>query len=176
MWRWAVNMLDRISAVLGALVLSQVPMFMQQYQQQLEGHVAELSFQIEAMKQVALQSGKDLTQYIQKFTSSSDIDFSRQGEIMHKMIERYQGLVDSSLALNQSTAFSRPFVFLSHLSQDIAESTFKTFHLGLEFSLEGLVYALLGIFLGYSIFAGFKKIFLLIATLFRSNRTPTLTP
>ena len=170
MWKWAINMLDRISAVIGALVFSQAPMFMQQYQQQLEGHVAELRIQIEAMRQVALQSGKDLSQFILKFTSSPDLDFSRQGDLMHKMTDRYQDFLQNSLALEQSTAMTRPFVFLSHLNQDIASSTFKTFNLGLEFSIEGLIYALLGIFFGYSFFAGLKKIFRLIFGLCLSKK------
>lgn len=159
MWKWIINALDRIFAVIGALVFSQAPMFMQQYQQQLAGHVKELQLQIEKMTAVALHSGKSLEAYIEKFTSNADLDFMRQGELMQKMVERYADLSETYLSLNQSSAFTRPFVFMSHIYSDIAASTFKTFNFGLEFSLEGLIYALVGIFMGFSIFAGIKRFF-----------------
>jgi len=163
MWKWIINALDRVFAVIGALVFSQAPMFMQQYQQQLAGHVAELQIQIDKMKAVAMNSGKNLESYIEKFTSNSDLDFMRQGELMQKMTDRYRDFSETLLSLNQSSAFTRPFVFISNMYSDIATSTFKTFNFGLEFSLEGLIYALVGIFLGFSIFAGIKRFFRLFS-------------
>lgn len=173
MFKWIVNTLDRICAVIGALVFSQAPMFMQQYTQQLGGHVAELRLQIEAMTQAADQSGKTLELFIQKFTSNSDLDVMRQGEIMQKMLERYHSLSETYLLLSQSSAFTKPFIFVSDLYGDIAKSTLATFNFGLEFSLEGLIYALIGIFFGYSIFAGIKKGFRAIGNLLRpAKKTP----
>ncbi len=165
MLQWIVNTLDRICAVFGALVFSQAPMFMQQYTQQLGGHVAELRLQVEAMTQAAHQSGKSLELFIQKFTSNSDVDFMRQGEIMENMNERYHALSETYISLSQSSAFTKPFIFVSDLYGDIAKSTLATFNFGLEFSLEGLIYALIGIFFGYCIFAGIKKIFRVIGNL-----------
>lgn len=152
-------MLDRIFAVIGALVFSQAPMFMQQYKQQLAGHVAELQMQIDAINKAAAESGKSLEAFIQKFTSNPDLDFMRQGEVMQNMRERYQALSETYVSLNEASTFTKPFVFLSNLHSDIVQSTFKTFNFGLEFSLEGLIYALVGIFLGYSLFAGVRRIF-----------------
>lgn len=165
MWKWLVNMLDRIFSLAGALIFSQAPMFMLQYKQQLAGHVAELHLQIEAMTEAALLSGKDLKTFIHKFLTNSDVDFVHQGEIMQNMSERYQTLLEAYTALNQSSPFTKPFIFLSNLSQDIVKSTYAMFKFGLEFSLEGLIYALVGLFIGYSIFAGIRKFFKFLADL-----------
>jgi hypothetical protein len=172
MLKWIVNMLDRIFAVIGALVFSQAPMFMQQYKQQLAGHVAELHIQIDAINKAALESGKTLDAFIQKFTTNADLDFMRQGEVMQNMTERYRTLLENYAALTEASAFTKPFVFISNLHNDIVQSTFKTFNFGLEFSLEGLIYALVGIFLGYSLFAGIRRIFATFLGLFsRKSKT-----
>ncbi len=166
MLKWIVNTIDRIFAVLGALIFSQAPMFMQQYKQQLAGHVAELHTQIEAMKQAATLSGKELTVFINKFLSNADIDFVRQGEIMQKMTERYNTLSETYLALETSSPFTRPFIFMSNFYNDIAKDTYKTFKFGLEFSFEGLIYALIGVLVGYCLFAGFRSGFRSVGSLF----------
>lgn len=171
MWKWLVTMIDRLFAVAGALIFSQAPMFMGQYQQQLLGHVAELREQTEAMTEAANLSNMDLNAFIHKFLINSDIDFVRQGEIMQKMTMRYQSLLDAYNALTTASPFTKPFIFLSNLYGDIAKSTLATFHLGLEFSLEGLIYALIGLFLGYSIFAGIKKLFKFFSDLTHSSKT-----
>jgi hypothetical protein len=65
--------------VIGAFVASQIPEFIQQYTQRLAGHVNELYRLLNQMRQVASYSNKTLDQYIQKFITSSDPDFARQG-------------------------------------------------------------------------------------------------
>ncbi len=156
---WILNMLDRIFAVAGAVLFSQVPIFMQKYGQQLAGHAQELKLQLDLMTQTALRSGKTLDQYIQKFVQYSDTDINSQGKLMHNMVERYQTLSEASLALNSASTLSKPFVFLNHLFGDIAASTVNLFTPGFSFNLEGISYALLGTFFGYILFSILKKIF-----------------
>lgn len=165
MWNWIVTMLDRVFAVAGALLFSQVPTFMQQYGQQLTGHVQELKLQLDLMTQTALKSGKTLDQYIHKFLQFSDHDVSNQGQLMQDMVIRYQTLSEASLALNHASAFSKPFVFLNHFYPEIASSTLSFFTPSLSFTLEGGAYVLIGILFGYSIFFFLKKFSLKLLTL-----------
>lgn len=147
-----LGLIDRIFSVIGALGLSQVPLFMQQYKHQLAGHISELQLQIHQMTGIAGQSGKTLMQLIQKFRESPDSDFARQGDLMHRMVMRLQSLSEGFLALDTASAFKKPFVFLYHLNGSIAKATLHSFDPGLSFSLEGILYALCGIVLGFLVF------------------------
>lgn len=147
-----MGFLDRLFAVAGALLVSQVPLFIQHYTQQLSGHVSELHHQVEIMRATALKSDKTLEQFIQKFLGSSDIDFVRQGEIMQTMVHRLNSLSESFLSLKNATVFTRPFTFLGQVNMDIANSTLQSFSIGIPLNMEGLTYALVGIVIGYLIF------------------------
>lgn len=149
MLKWINGLVDRIFAVAGALTLSQAPLFMQQYSQTLSGHVAELNIQIAVIRNAAAQSGKTLEQYIQKFTSSPDSDFSKQGQILQGMLERFTSLSDAYSALSNTTVFTKPFIFVRYLNFDMIQSTLKHFQPGIAFTVEGLVYAMIGLGIGY---------------------------
>lgn len=167
MVKWIKGFLDRAFAVAGALLLSQAPLFMQQYQQRLAGHVAELQLQIEMMRQAAALSGKTLNQFVQKFLASQDLDFVRQGEIMQSMVQRWESLSEGYIAMNNAVPFLKPFVFLAHLNYEIAKTTFEAFNIGISLSLEGFVYALFGIIIGYFTFIGLCKLLQAIGFLFK---------
>lgn len=159
MLKWISGLLDRICAVAGALLFSQLPLFMQQYTQQLSGHVAELRLQVNAIQQAATHSSKTLEQFIQKFVESNDPDFVRQGDIMLAMVNRWYQFSDAYTALQESSVFTRPFNFLYHLNWDIAAGTWNIYTFGIPFNLEGLIFALIGIVVGYIIYYGIRKLF-----------------
>lgn len=168
--RWISGLIDRILAVIGALAFSQIPLFMLQYHQRLSGHVSELKLQVEIMRQAALQTGKTLDQYTQKFLESSDPDFMHQGDIIHAMISRWQNLSDSMIALHNATPLSRPFVFLSHINLDVVDDTFKSFQMGIPLTIEGLIYALIGLCFGFLTYYLISRLFLSIALFFRGSK------
>lgn len=159
MGKWLIGLLDRCFAVVGALFFAQAPLFMQEYTQQLVGRTDELNLQVNAMRQAASVSDKSLEQLIHKFLVNSDLDVVRQGEVMFSLVGRWQQLNDALTAMEQSTFWSRPFAFLYHLNGDAFASTFHHFKLGLPLTIEGGVYALIGMCLGYMIFIGLKKLF-----------------
>jgi len=156
MFKWLGGLIDRFFAVIGAIFFAQVPLFMQQYSQQLIGRTAELRFQVDAMRQIANTSGKTLGQLMQKFLENSDADVALQGEIMLTMVNRWHHLSEALAAMQESSIWTRPFVFLTHLDNDVFFSTFEQFKIGLPLTPEGGVYALVGIVLGYSIFSVLK--------------------
>lgn len=158
MGKWLVKWMDRIFVVAGALVFLQAPLFIQQYQQQLSGHVDELRMQVDAMRMSATHSDKTLDQYIEKFTQSSDGDFSRQGELMSGMVKRLDDLSFGMAKLNEANPWSRPFLFMWYSKQDIVQTTIHSFSLGIPLTFEGLVFALVGMIIGCLLFAGIKKL------------------
>ncbi len=152
MLQWLYSWLDRIFAVIGAFLLSQFPHFYSQYLQRAMGHLEELSHQLELMRQAASLTGKTLELYIRKFIISEDLDISHQGHLMQQMVDRASELSNGIASMMHANVFTRPFAFLGHVQSDIATSTIANFKSGLTFDSEGLIYALLGIFLGYGLF------------------------
>lgn len=152
-------MLDRIFAVLGALLFIQFPVFMEQYVMHLAGRVDELQYQVLLMREVATQSGKTLKDFIAKFTESSDLDFSRQGELMQGMVQRLSSFSDSLASLLNANFLSRPFKFLFHLDWEVVKSTFSMYKVGLFLTFESLIYALIGIVVGYYLYQIIHTIF-----------------
>lgn len=157
--KWLGALLDRICAALGALIFIQIPLFMQQYMQQLLGREAELKLQIESMRQSAVLSGKTLEQYIQKFVASSDPDFMRQGELMHSMMDRWHSYSEALSAYQGSSVVGRPFAFLMHLNGDVFKSTLDHYTFGLPLTIEAGVYALLGVVMGYLAFSLVRNLY-----------------
>ena len=162
MMKFIGNVFDKILALIGALVLSQGPVFMLAYTHVLSGHVAELKWQMDAMQKVAAQSGKSLDQFVQKFVMSQDTDFHLQGQLMQGIIERWNNFSDSLIALQQATVWSRPFQFIRHFDWNIARSTYGSYEIGLTLNLEGIVYALVGFLLGLCVALLLRHIFGLI--------------
>lgn len=156
--KWLAALLDRLCAVLGAFIFCQFPAFFQQYAQRLGGHFAEVSRQTQEFDRLARQSGKTLHQYIQKFLSNSDPDFARQGEIMQALVQRKHQLSDALMQLNQATPLSRPWAFVSHLQADIAKGTLSDFQPALTLSVEGAIYAFVGLVVGYLAFALIRRL------------------
>lgn len=172
MSNWIHGLFDRIFAVIGALTLSQAPTFMQDYTQQLSGHVSELRYQIEIFRSAASQSGKTLEQFIQKFKDSPDLDLAAVGSIMQEMVVRYTNLSNSYNALVQSSVFERPFVFLKYFDWDLAKLTFADYHLGLSLTLDGFIYALIGLYLGVVIYFIFSRCLIFACRPVFKKKTP----
>ena len=143
------GVVERVVIVGTALIFSQIPLFMQQYEQQLVGRIGELKLQIGAFTKAA--NGYSLDVYVEKFTSHNDSFFVNHGEILKGIIERYDSLKTSYATLESASLLSKPFLFISHAKADIALSTWTHFDLGLPLTMEGAVYALFGVLAGMAI-------------------------
>ena len=148
---------EGVVAFTGAMLFSQAPLYMQYYSHQLAGRVAELKLQTQVMERAASLSGKTLGQYIQKFLVSSDSDFHSQGKLMQGMVDRLQHLIEYWQAMHQANVWERPFVFIKSLQWDIAKETLGSFEPGFVLSLEGAIYAFIGMSLGYLALHGLRK-------------------
>lgn len=152
------KVIDRLFVVAGAILLLQAPLFIQAYRQHLAGHVAELTWQVDEMQQIATESGKTLDDFVQKFVQNTDKDFSRQGKLMEKVISRQRDFSIALSRLNNASILSRPFVFLWNYNHKIASTTLSMFSLGVPLTFEGVVYALVGMLIGFAVFAFLRKI------------------
>lgn len=169
--------IDRLFIVCGAFVGSQIPAFMSQYTQHLRGHVDELNHLLGQLTKVAAQSGKTLDVYIQKFLVSSDSDIVAQGEFIQEIISRTHHLSGMLKELNESTLWTRPYVFLKNLNYDIVQSTYYHYQPSLNFNLEGLCYIGLGVLVGFVTFKLLAKCMKLMLKPFQIKKlNPTCHP
>lgn len=153
------SVLSKVSILLFAILLSQFPAFENSYEQRLSGHVDELRYHIDSMKETARLSGKTLDEFVAKFQASQDPDFHRQGVLMAAMQTRLIRLESALVNLDSSTLLSRPFLFMIYFDKAIAKSTFKKYHFSLPLSFEGVCWAVIGAFIGYFFFCVTLKLF-----------------
>ncbi len=158
MLKWFGEMIDRLFVVAGAALFSQWPIFMQEYEQRLGGHVDELRHQLDTLRKIAKESGKTLEQFIEKFLASSDADFSRQGAFLEAMQHRFVKLSDALSQMQEASVFSRPFLFLKNLDFTLGKATLYHFKPGMLFTIEGACYLLAGMAAGYALFRLFASL------------------
>ncbi|HKB57195.1 MAG TPA: DUF2937 family protein [Lacunisphaera sp.] len=138
------SLIDRILCVLGAVLFSQGPEFMQQYLQRLGGHLDEARRQLAAFQDTATNTGVTLDQFIHQTGANPDPGVARLGGVMTDTVERVSALQSAHDALMHSSLWARPFVFLRHLDLEITRATGAIYKPAVPTTLEGLVYALAG--------------------------------
>jgi hypothetical protein len=143
----AERLLDRILCVVGAVIFSQAPEFMQQYLQRLEGHLDEARLVLSRFRDAAAQSGMSLDQLVAGAARNPDPSMGRLGEVVRQAAERVDTLGAADEALRQASAWTRPFVFLRHVDGGIARATLDIYRPAVPTTIEGLAYAAFGMVL-----------------------------
>ena len=149
---WGEGALDRLLCVLGAVLFSQIPEFMQQYLQRLGGHLDEARRQLANFTRTAAQSGLSLDQLIHQTSANSDPAVAKLGAVMGESATRVETLEAARSALLDAHVWSRPFVFLQHIDRQIASGTWQDFKPAMPTTVEGLVYALFGMLVLLSVY------------------------
>jgi len=141
----AESLLDRVLCVAGAILFSQFPEFMQQYLQRLEGHLDEAKLAVERFNDAARQSGMSLDQLIAGASQNPDPSMGKLGGVVRAAVARVDELGAADAALRGASAWSRPFVFLSHADWGIARATLSIYRPAVPTTVEGALYACAGI-------------------------------
>jgi Protein of unknown function (DUF2937). len=150
------GLLDRIVALLCALLFAQVPQFIAQYTQRLGGHVDELTRIVGQYTQAAAEVGKSLEQFVATHLTSAVADFVNTGKIMDENISRLNMLTRALGELNTASAYNKFIVFLKDLDTGIFKNTFQNFIPGVPVTVEAIVYALIGLIVGMLIYHAIK--------------------
>ena len=139
------TLIDRILCVVGAVVFSQAPEFMQQYLQRLGGHLAEARRQLAQFEDIARQAGRTLQELAAQYATNADPTVVGMGRLMSETETRVNALSASEAALRDASVWERPFVFLRHLDSEIASGTAGVFKPAVPTTIEGILYALMGV-------------------------------
>ncbi len=151
--RFASNLLDRVFAFAGALLMAQFPQYYWQYLQRLGGHRGELRLQVAKYEQAAARLGLSLEEYIDEHLHAASEVFSSSGEVIAQVVERLLRLEAAFTALREASALTRWWVFIRHVDAQIAAQTWRDFAPGAPTSVEGLLYAGAGLLLGWGSYA-----------------------
>lgn len=167
------SLTDRILCVVGAVLLSQGPEFMQQYLQRLGGHLDEARRHLAAFQKTADQAGLTLDRFISQTAANADPAVAKLGGVMTDAIERVSSLQIAHDALLHAALWERPFLFLRHLDPAIARATGAVYQPAVPTTAEGLVYALAGMLLILALYhLGVKR----LLGLFVRTPAPAKTP
>ncbi len=148
---------DRVAAVTGAVALSQFPQFYGQYLQRLGGHLAEARRMVEQYTEAAADLGLTLDLYIMEHLESGSAVFTSTGEIIEELVERYYALEQSYRALQDASIYNRWVIFLREADWSIAAAAWEDFTPGVPTTIEGLVYALTGLLIGWGLYSLLKQ-------------------
>ncbi len=146
------SLLDRILCVVGAILFSQAPEFMQQYLQRLGGHLDEARRQLTIFQKTASDAGLSFGQFITQTSANADPAVARLGGVMNQAAERVSALQSAHDALHQSALWQRPFVFMRHVDLEIARAASAMFKPAVPVTIEGAIYALAGMLLVLAIY------------------------
>ena len=149
--------IDRIAAVVGAIVFIQIPAFLVQYQQRLGGHVDELARLIKQFKSAAAKQGITVEKYIELHLNSGINEIKSTGELMTENMERFTDLSLALQNLSESSGVKKLFVFLKSMDFDIFKGTYKDFVPGISFSLDSILYCIVGIIFSMLLYLLIKK-------------------
>lgn len=151
---------DRLFGLLGALILSQFPQFYGQYMQRLGGHLKEAEITLQRYINAARSLGLSLQEYVDHHLVSEDRIYTSSGEVIGEVVERYQFLEDSFQVLSNASPFNRWILFIRQADWSIAQHTWQEFTPGVPTTLEGIIYALVGLFVGWGLYHAIRRLFL----------------
>lgn len=143
--------LDRIVCVLGAAALAQAPEFFQQYLQRLGGHLEEARRQLAQFEAAAQAAGKPLAKFIADTAANGDAGLAKLGGTMRETAERVEALAGAQQALLDASVWSRPWVFFDRCDFSIARATAAVFKPAVPTTLEGAMYAAVGVAVAFAL-------------------------
>ena len=138
------GLIDRLLCVLGAVLFSQGPEFMQQYLQRLGGHLQEAQRQLALFREAATRSGRTLEEFITQTRANPDAGVVQLSHVMSDAVDRTASLQAAHDAIAHSALWARPFVFIRHADPSIAHATWTAYLPAVPTTVEGLIYALMG--------------------------------
>ena len=91
------GLIDRLLCVVGAVLCSQLPEFIQQYVQRLGGHLDEARRQLGQFQEIAAKSGLTFDQLMAKSRDASEATVARLGQLMHETMVRVDALAAAEI-------------------------------------------------------------------------------
>ena len=153
------SILDRIFAIIGAILLSQIPAFITHYIQRLGGHVAEAQRNAQSWQDIANKTTDgNMDILTSEYLSSSIATTVEAGKKCLADVERLNELKEAIDAITNAPILTKSFSFLKHMDIDIARATLKSFVPNVPMNAESIAYAVAGLLLAMLMYKTLKWI------------------
>lgn len=146
-----IAIIDRLLSAILIIAFMQIPAFIQTYIQILAGHVAELNYQLNLYREAASNLQKTLPDLVSRFLNINDPDIHAIGVVLKQLSERADKLNYQLNLLTGSSAWQKPFHFISNIDFTLARESWDQFQLGLPLTLESFTYGGVGLLFGFVI-------------------------
>ncbi len=146
------SLAERIFVFFMALFISQAPQYMNLYLNVLSGAKAAYEKSVKEIAEKANELGMTTQEFITDLVKSQSQAAKKSGELHQSQITHLKNAKKAFDAIKNAGAFSRPFVFLKHVDWSLAKSV--QFQPAFPFTLEALIYVVVGIILGMILFRG----------------------
>ena len=170
------TLIDRLLCVFGAVLFCQLPEFIQQYLQRLGGRLDEARRQLAQFTDVAAQSKLTLADFITRTSHNADESVARLAGVMSDAVTRVDSLNAADLAIRNASLWEKPFVFFANLDPSIARATLSIYKPAVPTTIEGLIYAVLGMLVILGLYHGFVRTPIIAVAKARQNRSAPLKP
>ncbi len=146
------NLIALALMLAGALTSSQLSAFMQHYQQNLAGRVAEAELDVAAIAERAAEAGLPIYAYLDEFRRAANPIFVREGVWLKQKLDRAAWLESHLDTLRNAGPVSRPYAFATQMDKTIAAETWEHFEPAVPLDGVSLVYAAIGAVIGLLIY------------------------
>ena len=134
------SLINKLITLLFVFAFLQIPFFMMQYMNHLEGHYKELEIYRSELMNVAKKSNLSLESYVLHFEHNQDPIVNSQGHLMATTLDRFEDFGKARTVYREATPWSKPFVFIRYLDRGLVGETLSSFQVGFSLSLESLIY------------------------------------
>jgi hypothetical protein len=136
------------AVLIGAIGGSQVPRFVQEYEQRLGGAFQEASRQLAEYRRVADESRLPFPDYVQRLTASPDTSVAATGRAVAAVDTRTADLGAQVRALESAPRMVKPFILVRDHDRDLLRATWERFETTLTLEPG---FAVLGALLGWAV-------------------------
>ena len=144
------SLLERLFVFFMALFLSQAPQYMNLYLNVLSGAKAAYEKSVKEIAEKAGELGMSTKEFIDDMTKSQSQAAKKSGELHQNQIKNLEAAKKAFDAIKNASAFTRPFIFVKHVDWALAKNA--QFQPAFPFTLEALIYVIVGIILGMVIY------------------------
>jgi hypothetical protein len=137
--------------ILGALIASQLPEFVQQYRQRLGGAIDELTRIVSRFDADAAASQLTREQALSQLSGSTDEVVRRRAEDATENLRRLSSMQDQRQAMAEAGPFARTWAFFGHADDALVTATARDFEPAMPTTSEGLLAALIGYISGWGL-------------------------
>ncbi|WP_286266919.1 DUF2937 family protein [Thalassotalea atypica] len=138
--KFFVSSIDHAGFTLSFIVGVQLPEFIQQYTQMINGKLAEAQFHLSKFQSVANNHfNGDLQVLVERYTNNADPAIKQTGIVVSELIDRIALLSEQLSQLTEVPYMEKLYYFIVHLDLESAQLTAQHYQLAVPLTIDALL-------------------------------------